>query len=254
MATLAVATPRIYEAGYDEFVNELPIIASDTVYEGAAVGESGTSGTVRPLVSGDNFVGFCTEDCANESGAASAKRVKLREMGIIELTVTGVSAETQLGDSVYATDDNVFTLTVGGSRVGILLRWRTSTTALVFFVSNVRQQQHRKLEVLAKTADYTLTVNDSGRVFTTYGASGTVVFTAPPAVRGLNYRFVVGAAQELRIDPDGTETISLPGTGVAGAAGKYLTANAAGESVELVCVNNGTWAAFASQGTWTAEA
>jgi hypothetical protein len=48
--------------------------------------------------------------------------------------------------------------------------------------------------------------------------------------------------------------IALPSTGVAGAAGKYLTANADGESVHLMCTKAGTWTAFGFTGTWTAEA
>lgn len=65
--------------------------------------------------------------------------------------------------------------------------------------------------------------------------------------------FLVGAAQELRIDPAGTETIALPSTGVAGAAGKYLTANAAGETVHLACLADGAWSVVAFTGTWAHE-
>jgi hypothetical protein len=70
---------------------------------------------------------------------------------------------------------------------------------------------------------------------------------------GLKYRFRVGAAEELRIDPNGTETISLPSTGVPGAAGKYLVADAIGETVDVECVVAGTWSVFGFTGTWTAE-
>lgn len=108
--------------------------------------------------------------------------------------------------------------------------------------------------VIPKTADYTVTVAESGRTFTTVGAAGTVVFSLPAAVLGLKYRFRVGAAQELRIDPNGSEVIALPSTGVAGAAGKYLTANADGETVDIECTKAGQWSVFGFTGTWTAEA
>lgn len=109
------------------------------------------------------------------------------------------------------------------------------------------------ITVAAKTADYTVLTTENGCGFTTVGAGGTVVFTLPAATPGLHYYFQVGAAQELRIDPNGTETISLPSTGVAGAAGKYLTADAAGETVHLVCMTAGTWACFGYTGTWAAQ-
>lgn len=104
------------------------------------------------------------------------------------------------------------------------------------------------------TADDTLTVYESGTVHTNTGASGTIVFTLPPSVVGLEYTFVVGAAQALRIDPDGTETISLPSTGVPGAAGKYLGCSTVGATVRLVCGVTGNWNVVGSTGTWTAEA
>lgn len=108
--------------------------------------------------------------------------------------------------------------------------------------------------ILTKTADYTLTTADNGAIVSTAGASGTVVISLPAAVPGMRYGGRVGAAQELRFEPNGSETISLPSTGVPGAAGKYLTANAAGETVDLVCVVAGTWSVFGYTGTWTAEA
>lgn len=61
------------------------------------------------------------------------------------------------------------------------------------------------------------------------------------------------AAQELRIDPSGTETIALPSTGAQGGAGKYLTADAVGEWVRLLCVKAGQWQVTGYAGTWAHE-
>lgn len=85
------------------------------------------------------------------------------------------------------------------------------------------------------------------------GASGAATFTLPAAVPGMRVTAVVQVAQELRLDPNGTETIALPSTGVQGAAGKYLTANALTESVQLICLTAGTWDCISYTGTWTAE-
>jgi len=110
------------------------------------------------------------------------------------------------------------------------------------------------IESQAKTAAYTVTTGENGTGFTNAGATGAVVFSLPAAVPGLHYYFGVRAAQELRIDPNGSETISLPSTGVPGAAGKYLVADAVGETVHLMCFAAGSWAVVGYTGTWTAEA
>lgn len=108
------------------------------------------------------------------------------------------------------------------------------------------------LTVEAKTADYTVVANtDNGKVFTNEAAGGAITFALPAATLGQWFRFVVKAAQELRIDPNGTETIALD-TGVQQAAGAYITANAIGERITVECVKAGEWTTSDPIGTWTA--
>lgn len=111
------------------------------------------------------------------------------------------------------------------------------------------------LTVEAKTANYTVVAaTDNGKVFTTQGASAAVTFALPAATVGQVYEFAVGVAFELRLDPNGTETIALPSTGAQSAAGKYITADAIGEHVRIMCVRAGRWDVAGYVGTWTAEA
>ena len=106
--------------------------------------------------------------------------------------------------------------------------------------------------VEAKTASYAVVAEvDNGKIFTNQGASGAITFSLPAATVGQCFAFIVKAAQELRIDPNGTETIALP-TGVQQAAGKYVGADAIGERLEIECVKAGEWDAK-GVGTWTAE-
>jgi len=68
MTTLAADTPRDYEIG-DR--NEFPVIASDIIYEGAAVGLVDATGHAQPLTSSDQFVGFAEKKADNSSGSAA---------------------------------------------------------------------------------------------------------------------------------------------------------------------------------------
>lgn len=135
MATLSVDKFRVFEntGGHPDY-NEIPMIATDIIYGGAAVGESSSAGTARPLVGGDNFLGFCDERADNSTGAASAINVKVKHRGVVKLSVTGVSSTAQVGDTVYASDDDTFTLTAsGGSSIGKVKRWITGAICLVAF-------------------------------------------------------------------------------------------------------------------------
>lgn len=111
--------------------------------------------------------------------------------------------------------------------------------------------------MLVKTAAYTVKADEAlyGCIVTNNGATGAVTFSLPAAVVGMRVTAIVKAAYELRLDPSGTETMSLPSSGVQQAAGKYLTADAVGESGIFVCTVAGTWDYVGPiDGTWTVEA
>jgi hypothetical protein len=130
MTTLARNEPRAYEGGD---INAHPVIAADTIYEGAAVGDN-ASGHARPLVAGDKFLGFSETRYDNSAGVAGAIDARCVERGRVRLTVVGASALTDKGSNVYASDDNTFTLTKGSNTwIGRIHRWEVSTTCIVEF-------------------------------------------------------------------------------------------------------------------------
>lgn len=138
MATLAVDKPRVFAlTGEHPNYNEIPAIASDIIYAGAAVGESSTSGTGRPLVGADAFMGFAVERCDNSAGAAADKRIKVVKSGDVELVVSGVDNINDEGSTVFASDDDTFTLTstTTNSNIGKVVRVISTSAnkALVHF-------------------------------------------------------------------------------------------------------------------------
>jgi len=130
MATLAKDKSRIFSV--NSTTNRVPIIADDIVYQGAAVGESSSTGTGRPLVSGDTFLGFAT---AKVDNAASAKDITVYDKGHVWLSgVTGVTGQADLNATVYATDDDSFTLTASGaSSIGKITDYSATLGVLVYF-------------------------------------------------------------------------------------------------------------------------
>lgn len=133
MTTLAANKPRRYVLDQAPVIRALPVVASDIIYDGACVGESSTTGTARPLTDGDTFLGFAEGKADNAAGAAGDVKVRLRVRGTVVLSsgvLGGTPAITKLGDSVYATDDDTFSLTDSGSdtRIGTLVQYDTETS------------------------------------------------------------------------------------------------------------------------------
>ncbi len=128
-ATLTEDSPRDYALGT---WNSTPVVASDIIYEGAAVGDNG-SGYARPLVAGDPFLGFNRARADNSSGSAGDINADLNEAGKIQLAISGL-AITDVGKDVYASDDATFTLTSSSnSRIGYVLRWIESGKGIIKF-------------------------------------------------------------------------------------------------------------------------
>ncbi len=131
MTTLASDNIRPFELG--DF-NTFPIVADDTIYEGAAVGLETSAYRARPLTTSDLFVGFAYSQCANQGGAAGAKNVTVRRSGLVQLPVTGVTTTTAPNVPVYASDDDTFTLTESTNvQIGRVERVVGSGVAVVAF-------------------------------------------------------------------------------------------------------------------------
>lgn len=129
MTTLAVDAPRDYELGDH---NDLPVIAGDIIFEGAAVGLN-SGGYARPLVAGDVFGGFALRQTDNALGAAGDKYVRVVTRGAIVLLVTGLTID-DVGKPVYASDDNTFTMTAGGNtQIGSVKRFIENGKGVVEF-------------------------------------------------------------------------------------------------------------------------
>ena len=121
--------PRKFSAGQPAALTEIVMASGVTIYQGSAVGL--TSDTARALNAADTFAGFCERQKTNASGGST--KAPIRTSGIVELAVASVAA-TNIGDTVYATDDNTFTLVAsGGVAIGKVHEFLSSGRCLVKF-------------------------------------------------------------------------------------------------------------------------
>jgi Trk K+ transport system NAD-binding subunit len=130
MATRSTDIARTMEL---DDILDYPVIATDIIYEGSAVGENG-SGYARPLVAADPFLGFALRKADNAAGAAGAILVRVRTRGRIKLPISNVAITANDRVAVYASDDDTFTLTAGSnSLIGYVSRWIETGWAIVEF-------------------------------------------------------------------------------------------------------------------------
>lgn len=127
--TLTQAASRDYELGE---VNEFLLLADTIVHEGAAVGLN-EQGYARPLQAGDHFVGFAEDTSDNVCGKNGDKRVRIKHCGKIKLPIEGLQLN-HVGQAVFASDDNTFTLKVEhNSRIGVVYRLESEGIGIVAF-------------------------------------------------------------------------------------------------------------------------
>ena len=143
---LAVDTPRVYDTVSKRVESDLPVSASETIYNGSAIGLDG--GYARPLAAADVFKGFALENADNAAGADAAINCRIASEGFIYLCISSI-AVTNEGELVYASDDGTFTLTMGGnSPIGFVHRWVSTGYAIVKFC-----EEPEKIAAIADPTD-----------------------------------------------------------------------------------------------------
>ena len=213
MTTLAVNKTRDYQMGDEE---EYLVIASDIIYQGAAAGDNG-AGYARPLVAGDLFRGFAIAIADNSAGSAGTISVNVKKRGNVTLSVSGVTI-TDVGQPVYATDDDTFTMSpIGASFIGFVDRFISSGLAVVSFDTERLSdpwQLYGKREVIS--ANKTLDIEDNGKLF--WVDTDAVIITLPAVATPLNCSIVNGGANTtvaVNISPNASDKVQgpdLPGT------------------------------------------
>jgi len=239
----------------DEY--QFPVAASTTLYAGGIAALDGSNNLVMATdVAARRAVGVVFAEVDNSTGSAGDLN-GLVEVGIFKLANSGTNAITDahIGQFCFVEDNSIVASTGGsyGVVAGIVKKVDTDGVWVEMGLALGATLPFRR-QVLVSSTGGTLTAGQSGAVISNLGASAAATFVLPPAIAGMEFIAVVEVAQELRIDPNTTQTIALPSTGVQGAAGKYLTADAIGEKVHLVCISAGTWDVVSYSGTWTAEA
>lgn len=133
MAALTEEQPRDYGVEPTPLDNHLAMDAVK-IYAGAAVSRA-ADGDHRGLnIADEAFEGFARQTFDNSGGSASGESIKCRQRGVIILDVVGVSDHAQVGDPVYAVDEDSFTLTVGSNLIlGKVRRYISGTTCEVYF-------------------------------------------------------------------------------------------------------------------------
>ena len=256
MATLSADSPQVLVTGD---MNAIGIIANDIVYEGSMVGDNG-AGYGRPLVAGDKFLGhnIFEVDNAVPAGAAGAKNLRLRT-GVYRLVCDLVGLITDVGQPVYASDDQVLTFaasiaTVKNSYVGRISRYVSATKMEVEFVTCGQDEFDPNPNRLTKSAAHTTVAVDNGKIIY---VDTTALISFLAAVPGYKITIVNGAGlgvAETTIDFNAAET-SLGGCGLA-TAGVLLTNTKAtaqrGDFLQFIG-NTAAWNIVNKRGTWVSS-
>jgi hypothetical protein len=173
----------------------------------------------------------------------------LREGDVFEFTLAA-SASIAYGDGLTLTasqsqqltrdvDGNAVAMSVGTDnvpQVGTSLTSKSHARVVFhpefsYWCKNVLQRNLKK--VMAKTADYTLTLEDNGVILTNKGATAGTTVTAPTSIVpvGYNFRQAVMADQAMAFDPK-PDTAQCYIKGAAQTAGKYVSITDIGDFID----------------------
>lgn len=257
MTTLAANVQRAYELGSR---NEFPVIASDIIYEGAAVGLVDASGHAQPLAAGNRFVGFAEAKADNSAGAAAAINVRVIESGKVQLAVTGALI-TDVGQPVYATDDAVFAFSpVGGVFIGFVHRFVSSGVAIIEFNAPGFKDPwgHKTVRELLSGVK-TFDAQDCGKLFCVDAAGDADALTLPSIADGLSGLTIlaIGAFGTTAVTVDPAAADMILGPDITGADNKDLICTKAtqrrGDFVTLIAGDADGYMVTEMRGIWARE-
>lgn len=209
MATLTVDNPRAQELGMQ---NDIPVIAADIIFEGAAVGVVDATGHARPLTAVDRFAGFAMTKCDNSLGAAAAKNVKVLQSGKVQLPVTG-AVITDLEQPVYASDDDTFSFVpTAGVFVGFVTRFVSAGVVVVRFDALSLADPYAGWPIRETLAGVkTFDAQDCGKAFFCTAAADGDALTLPAIADGLDDILIVAidafGTTQIKIDPAAADNI-----------------------------------------------
>lgn len=255
MTTLAADKQRPIEGGNR---NEFPVIATDIIYALAAVGLVPGAGHARPLAAGDKFGGFAESQADNASGAAADINVRVIESGKVQLAVTG-AVITDVGQPVYATDDDTFSLNpVGGVFIGFVHRFVSAGIVVVTFDATRYVDPWAAYTVReAITVDKTLDIEDNGKLFVV--TVDAKIITLPAVATPVNCVIANGGAFgtiAVNVSPAAADKIQgpdLPGTDNKDLINTKATAKR-GDFVKIATGDANGPLAIELRGTWATEA
>jgi hypothetical protein len=254
MTTLALDSIRPFELG-DR--NEFPMIAADIIYEGAAGGLVDASGHARPLTSVDKFIGFAAAKADNSLGAAAAINVRMIKKGCVQLSVSG-AVITDVGQPVYATDDDTFVfLPTGGVFIGFVRRFVSSGVVIVEFDAGVFKDPNEGFTAETVADNLTLDAQDSGKLLVVTVDAKAITL---PAVEGMsNIRIMNGGAfgaVAVTVSPNANDMVE--NVNVAGVDDKDIVNTKAtarrGDYIDLDYSDANGWVVTRTVGTWAKQA
>jgi len=253
MTTRSSDIARNFELGT---INEIPVIAADILFEGSAVGIVVGTGHARPLTSIDVFAGFAESQCDNAGGAAAAKNVRVRKSGLVQLSVSG-AVITDIGQPVYATDDDTFVfLPTGGVFIGFVHRYVSSGVVIVAFDVDNFVDPHAGKTAATVSANTTLNATHSGKALFVDTDAKVILLPAVEGIGGIKI-VNIGAFGTVLVEVAPNAADMIEGPGITGADNKSilntkLTARR-GDYIDIEYGDANGWTITRMKGTWVRE-
>lgn len=237
---MALSADREVTAFTSQELIDLPVDDNVTIYKGAFVGRNRSTGYVRALTAGDEFLGVAYQQADNTVSGHTAGGITVRLHQALDIVhaLTGIT-NADIGKDVYASDDETLVLTpTGNSRIGRIVAVEATNTARIRCqpVALLTGVVDNELIVALADANATLTLDHVNRVLLIANtAARTLTLPAVATVRAGGWIRVVKTSADaaaVTLDGNGAETID--------GAATYAAIDAQYDTAHLLCTG-GEW-------------